>query len=507
MRVARRTAAWWPGLLLGLCLAVIWALPARAAMPDDLAERLDSYLLAEMRANRLPGMVVGVVHGDEIAFLRGYGEADRNRPMEPDAQFYIASVSKPFTALAVMQLVEQGAIELDAPVQTYLPWFTLADPEAAARITIRQLLQQTSGMGEEGYPGWAPGTEATIEESVRALREARPIAEPGERFQYFNDNYNILGMVVQEVSGRTYEAYLAEQVLAPLKMSDTVTDPALATNLARGHGCVLGWPVPRQETFVRAHLPSGYIISTAQDLTKLVSAHLNGGRYGDRQVLSAEGIATMQIAATTDGASPSSADPRGGYGMGWFVQEMGGVPAVSHGGDLSNYHADLVLLPEQGIGIVLLINQNGLIPSLGVYPRLLQGIVQVTLGRPAVAGPGLVLVGWILTVAIAINVVGTVRRILGVQSWVKDAVDRGTARIVLGTGGPLLLCLLVLALPRFVAVATGRVPGWGLLFELAPDLVGWLWFGIITNAILVSLRLRGLWSLRLQQTAARVPEA
>jgi hypothetical protein len=118
-----------------------------------------------------------------------------------------------------------------------------------------------------------------------------------------------------------------------------------------------------------------------------------------------------------------------------------------------------------------------------------------------------VLVGWILTVAIAINVVGTARRILGVQSWVKDAVDRGTARIVLGTGSPLLLCLLVLALPRFVAVATGRVPGWGLLFELAPDLVGWLWFGIITNAILVSLRLRGLWSLRLQQTAARVPEA
>ena len=488
-------------LMLGLWLVA--ALPIHATPADYLTSRLDAYLQAEMRANRLPGLVVGIVQGNETLFLRGYGEAGPGQPMAPNTQLYIASVSKSFTALAIMQLAEESALDLDAPVQTYLPWFTLADPDAAAQITIRQLLHQTSGLGEEGYPGWDPGPDATLEESVRALHEARPIAAPGERYQYFNDNYNILGMVVQAVSGQPYETYLAEHVLDPLGMTRTVADPALAPNLAQGYGCVLGWPVPREEQFNRAHLPSGYLISTAEDLTNYLIAQLNDGRYGAAQVLSAEGMAAMHTSGIPEGGYPSSSALQGGYAMGWFVDELAGVPAILHGGDLSNFHADLALLPEQNLGIVLLTNENGLIPTLGVYPRLLRGIASIILGRAAVAGPGLVALGWILAVAIAVNIIGTLRRILGVHRWVNDAVERGTVRIVLGTGGPLLLSLLVLALPRFVAVATGRVPGWGLLFELAPDLIGWVWFGILTNAILVTLRLRELWNHRLTQTAAK----
>lgn len=489
-----------------LCLSLVTTLSVQAVASADLEPRLDAYLRAEMRANRLPGLAVGIVQGERILFLRGYGQASLSRPMTPQTQLYVASVSKSFTALAVMQLVEEGAISLDAPVQTYLPWFTLADPDIAAQITIRQLLHQTSGLGEEGHPLLDPGSEASLEQGIRNLREAHPIAPPGQRFQYFNDNYNILGMVVQAVAGMPFETYLDERVFAPLEMTRTVANPATAPDLAQGYGCVLGWPVPRQERFIPAHVPSGYIISTAEDMTHYLIAQLNGGRYGGRHVLSAEGTITMHTPPTAEVSDRAASDLRGSYAMGWFVTEVAGVPAISHGGDLSNFHADVALLPEQEMGIVLLINENGLIPTLGVYPRLLQGIASIALGRNASVGPGLVLVGWILAALMFVNLVGVARRLVGLGKWAREAAERGAARIMLGTAGPLLLSLLFLALPRFISVATGRVPGWGLLFELAPDLIAWAWFGIITNAVLVLLRLRALWNLRLGQPAADASE-
>ena len=458
------------------------------AGPSDLASRLDAYLRAEMEANRLPGIAVGVVQDDETIFLCGYGQATAGAQMTPQTQLYIASVSKSFTALAIMQLVEDGAVALDTPVQTYLPWFALAEPDAARLITIRQLLHQTSGLGDAGYPTVRPGPNVSLEEGIRALRDARPVTEPGTRFQYFNDNYNILGAVVQQVSGMPFAAYLREHVLSPLDMRRTVMDPALAPDLAQGYGCVFGWPVPRDEAFVPAHVPSGFVISTAEDMTRYVTAQLNAGRYGDTRVLSEAGMATMHSPGTVD-----AGDARGGYAMGWFISDIAGTSAIIHGGDLSNFHADVVLLPEENLGMVLLVNENGLVPTLGVYPRLLEGIVRIALGDPPPSGPGLVLIGWILAALVAATVVSMVRKIVRSRAWAQEARPRSHVRVVLGTAGPVLLGVVLLALPRLLTASTGRVARWGLLFELAPDLIAWAWFAILSNAILTALRLRALW--------------
>src|SRR5512138_1914844 len=115
-------------------------------------EAIDAFLQAQVKANRLPGLAVAIVQGDKIIFAKGYGEAARDKPVTPQTQFYIGSVTKGFTALAIMQLVEQGKLELDVPVQKYLPWFRVADPEASSKITVRHLLNHTSGLGERGDP-------------------------------------------------------------------------------------------------------------------------------------------------------------------------------------------------------------------------------------------------------------------------------------------------------------------------------------------------------------------
>src|SRR5512147_1535366 len=129
-------------------------------------QAIDSFLQAQVKANRIPGMAVAIVQGDQILFAKGYGEAASGRPVTPQTQFYIGSVSKGFTALAIMQLVEQGKLELDAPVQKYLPWFKVADPEASRQITIRHLLNHTSGLGERGDPHVDAYT-TSIEDEVR----------------------------------------------------------------------------------------------------------------------------------------------------------------------------------------------------------------------------------------------------------------------------------------------------------------------------------------------------
>src|SRR5919202_4864592 len=122
----------------------------RTALPssDEIdCKAINGYLTARLRAARIPGLALGIVKGDQIVYLKGYGRADSSgRPVTPQTPFLIGSISKSFTSLAVMQLVEAGKVELNGPVQRYLPWFRVADPQASAQITVRQLLNQTSGL-------------------------------------------------------------------------------------------------------------------------------------------------------------------------------------------------------------------------------------------------------------------------------------------------------------------------------------------------------------------------
>ncbi|MBN1903442.1 serine hydrolase, partial [Candidatus Sumerlaeota bacterium] len=187
--------------------------------------KLDSVLQEIVSRWEIPGMSVGIVLNGEIAYTKVFGvqNLETKKPVSPDSIFCIASISKVFTATAIMQLAQRGAIDLDAPVQKYLPYFNL-DDDRYKLITIRQILSHISGLPDFDYfeyeklwrnPEYDDGAQ---ERYVRDLSNRKMIANPGEAFHYSNIGYNILGDVIAKVSGMPFEVYMKEQILFPSGM-------------------------------------------------------------------------------------------------------------------------------------------------------------------------------------------------------------------------------------------------------------------------------------------------
>lgn len=333
-------------------LLLIAALPSAESLgPQDI----DTFIVARMQAARIPGLALGVVQADGIAYLKGYGVAGPDgRPVTPQTPFILGSTSKSFTALAVMQLVEAAKIDLDAPVTTYLPWFRTHDVAASGTITVRHLLHHTSGLATyEGRQGLWDGDQSSLalENGVRELSGAKLRQPPGRRYEYSNANYNTLGLIVAAVSGTSYEEYLLSWIFNPLRMTHSaaaLSDPA-AAGMASGSRYWLLWPLRFDAPYPRRMTPSGFLISSAEDFTHYLAAQLDGGTYEHSQILSRQGIDTLHAPVASMGPSSS-------YGMGWVVTRAAGSTRIWHDGDVSNFYSHLLLLPEQHLGIVVLMN-------------------------------------------------------------------------------------------------------------------------------------------------------
>lgn len=340
---------------------------------------LDDYIRASMQSARIPGLALGVVRGDRVAYLKGYGVAGPDgRPVTAQTPFILGSTSKSFTALAIMQLVEAGKIALDARVTRYLPRFRTDDAEASAQITVRHLLYQTSGLrtydGRRGL--WDHDQSSTaLENGVRELRGAQLRQPAGQRFEYANENYNALGLIIQAVSGISYEDYVRSEIFGPLQMhrSAAALSDSAATGMASGYRYWLGWPVAFDAPYPRRSIPAGFLISSAEDMAHYVVAQLNGGTYMHRQILSSQGIATLHAPGAQIG-------PAVAYGMGWAIRTTPESTKIWHDGDVSNFHSHLRLLPEQRLGIIVLMNVGGSGNGAAIE-RLVDGIAATLLGH------------------------------------------------------------------------------------------------------------------------------
>jgi len=186
-------------------------------------DAIDAYIERQMRRLRVPGVSLAIVEGDRTVHTRGFGQARPNgETPTPRTPFFIGSLTKSFTALAVMQLVEAGQIELDASIQRYLPWFRLADPQASAQITVRHLLNQTSGLptlaGEIPLADFDNSPNAA-ERQERALASLALVHPVGAAFEYSNSNYNLLGLIIEAADGESYADYVQTHIFTPLDMS------------------------------------------------------------------------------------------------------------------------------------------------------------------------------------------------------------------------------------------------------------------------------------------------
>ncbi len=356
-----------PGLLVSAVLASIHQVAAKPASAKPASscssyDAIDAYIEQQMRRLSLPGVSLAIVEGNQIVHLRGFGRA-RPGGETPSAQtpFFIGSLTKSFTALAVMQLVEVGKIELDQAVQCYLPWFRVADPQASAQMTVRHLLNQTSGLpmsvGMIALANFDSRPDATARQAhaLSTLVLAHPV---GSVCEYSNWNYNLLGLIIEAVSGELYADYIQDHIFNPLGMNHTYTskDVAKQNGLAVGHRYWFGIPIAAPNLPVpRGSLPSGQIISTVEDMAHYLIAHLNGGRYCDVQILSEAGINELHHGAAEYSMWGVSA---GRYAMGWFDDKIGQMQILSHGGNVPDFSAYMALLPDQKKGVVLLVNAD-----------------------------------------------------------------------------------------------------------------------------------------------------
>ncbi|MFC4585944.1 serine hydrolase domain-containing protein [Sphaerisporangium corydalis] len=428
-----------------------------APSPASVPASVDSYVERYRAATGLPGVEVAITKGDKVLHATGYGRTATGEPVTADTPMAMASVSKSFTALAVLRLADQGRLALDQPVRRYLPEFTMADPRAA-KITVRQLLDQTSGMADSAFHERSLPQPHTLQGAVARLRTARLAADPGTAFSYHNTNYQVAARLVEVAGGLPFAAYLEAQVFRPLGMdhSTTVdTDRDLPPS-ARGHLYVLGRAValPEPTGFGNG---SGGVISTANDMARWLIAQ-NGGLTG---LLSPRAVREMRTPSKQNGE----------YALGWMIGETGrGTPVLEHGGDLHTSTAHQLLMPSSGYGVAVMANTGA---AFADAHTLMNGIVAIIEGgTPEPPSPQ----DWIIIdaffalltlVTIGLAARGTVRA----RRWAARRTGRRLWRLAPYLV-PLLSCLTIVPIHR--VLARGRDAGWIQLAYIYPTFMIWL---------------------------------
>ena len=383
-----RLIRWSHGALLLAILALTFrSAQAQAgsngpATPDFAA--IDRYVEAQMGEQRIPGLALGIVKGDQIVHLRGFGVASPDgTPMTARTPLSIGSLTKSFTAVAIMQLVEAGRLELEAPVQRYLPWFQIADPVASARITLRQLLSHSSGLPrtlDTEYENRPDEGADTLERRLRSLAPMALEQAPGT-YGYSNAGYQVLAMVLQQVTGQSYEEYVGEHIFAALGMGQSFTalNAANEHGMATGHHYWFGVPVASGLPGYRVGPGNGGLFSSAEDMGRYLIAHLNEGRLGDASILSPEGLAALHQPVVTQAPAP------GWYALGWGVQATAGITTLAHSGQSYNYLAKMLLVPEEEWGVVVLQNAQYTVRFLSGdlnQDQIADGVMGMLRGRP-----------------------------------------------------------------------------------------------------------------------------
>jgi CubicO group peptidase (beta-lactamase class C family) len=474
---------------------------AEAAPPQAGTEFkvIDDYVGDQLDDLRMPGAALGIVKDGEVVHLQTFGDADdHGNAVTVETPFKIGSLSKSFTALAVMQLVEAGKIQLDAPVQQYLPEFRVADLEASKRITVRQLLNQVSGIPTSAGMDYMYRTDRAddaLEREVAKSSDVKLTYDPGTNWQYSNRNYTTLGLLIKVASGLSYEEYIQEHVLGPLAMKQSFThlDEAKSHGLATGHQYWFGRPVPggglREN---RAITPTGLITASIEDMSSWLIVNLNHGVYNGTRVLSASGIDQLHA-----GVAPMPDKAR--YAMGWYETDIDGAPILAHNGDPGDFHSTMVISPSTGWGVVLLMNgSNGQarldIPTYGVMAQLL-GVP--TPDMPSSLTEITTQISLALLVILAVQIAAAGRSILLLRGWITSPSRRPhtRARKIIRLGVPGLLNLLwayvcVAVLPNVLMIPFEalRIMDFGVL-TLVSLAIAVFWGMIIKPAI-------GIWALQ-----------
>lgn len=321
-----------------------------------MQEKFDALVAAasdSMKRNFLPGCAIGVIaDGQEFSGGLGVTSVDNPLPVDADTLFQIGSTTKTFTATAIMRLVEMDKLDLDEPIRTYLPDFTMRDREVTAHATTRHLLTHVGGWVGDFFEDTGDGDDA-LAIYVRKMAELPQLTPLGAVWSYNNSAFSLAGHAIAAVTGKTYEAAMLELVLKPLGLKRSYFFPSLVMlkRFAVGHAVVKEkahvmrpWAIPRSSW------PAGGIAASAKDQLRYASFHLGDGTAHDgARVLTTETMAAMRT-PIREGALDRK------MGVSWMIEEMGGVRFVLHGGATFGQLSTFMIAPERKFALVVLTN-------------------------------------------------------------------------------------------------------------------------------------------------------
>jgi CubicO group peptidase (beta-lactamase class C family) len=326
---------------------------ARQGPPLDFTP-LEQVVADELRTTGTPGGAIAVVLGDRVIYTKAFGIAnvETNEPVRPEMLFRLGSTTKMFTAAALVSLAEQGKLDLNAPVGSYVTGLNAR----VGRVTADQLLSHQSGFFDEA-PMFGSHDETALEKEVRAWSDTRFFTEPGKIFSYSNPGYWFAGFLIEHGGKRKYADQLAESIFEPLGMKSTTLRPLVAMTypLAQGHEETPNGPrVVRPAANNAASWPAGSIFSNVDDLSRFVIAFLNDGRIDGKQVLPPAVIRTL--------STPRAKIPggEGSYGYGVQIAKYRGVDLVSHGGSRAGYGSSIRMVPSKKFGVIAVANRTGI---------------------------------------------------------------------------------------------------------------------------------------------------
>lgn len=438
------------------------------------AESVDRYVRDYIRRTDLPGAVVTVVKGDKVVYAAGHGHTAGGEAITADTPMPLASLSKSFTALAVLRLADEGRIDLDAPVRRYLPEFTMADARAE-KITVRQLLQQTSGMSDKTFPELTLPAPDDLKDAVAMLRTAPLAAAPGTRMIYHNPNYAVAARLAEVVSGTPFAEFMAATVFTPLGMTSTRTVDTTEELPGAGAGYIRAYGQVIERAHPKWFVNGSYgVVSTAHDLARWLITQNGHG------VLPRELVKATQTPSGVGGST---------YGMGWSAERTaGGAPMLRHTGWLLTHNSAQTLLPGGEWGIAVVTN-TGMISGDDAL-IISDGLVDMIEGRPDAnaapfttsADPWL---GGLSLLNLGLGLTGVLRS----RRWAARRAQRRTWRMIARLVPYALPVAFYLGLAELAGVLLNRVGTLDQLTYVWLALYVWAATGALAAVAVVAARL------------------
>lgn len=367
-----------------LCFLFVLFVPtAQVSAEQPIEEKLNNYIENYLKEYRVPGASVAIVQNGKIFYTKSWGVTGESEQLvNSETPFTIGSISKSLTGLGIMKLINENVIELDDPVQKYIPWFTLEDQQASAQITIKHLLTHTSGIST--YAGLAISDKESndtdaIKNNVKSLSNVKLTAPIGVKHQYSNANFLILGALIEEVTDQSFAEFMEQNVFLPLEMKNAGADrdSAYSKGYLSGYQSWFGYPRKSSVAYDNSGAPYGYITASVEDMIQYIKfiSKQDFNHYLNEENMNLYGTPHVQTGEDRY------------YGLGIRISKPDSKEEMLwHSGSTPDSHAELFYIPENDWGGVILTNKNNVLEEEGLY-YLKFGMINILNGKEPVDIP------------------------------------------------------------------------------------------------------------------------